>query len=722
MFKKLLTLALACVFSFSAFADEGMWLLTLLGKRYEDMKKRGFKLTPEDIYSVNKASLKDAIVRFGGGFCTGEVVSKDGLVLTNHHCGYGVIQSHSTVENDILTHGWWAKTRAEEKVNPNLSVSFLVRMEDVTSKIVPNLNDQMSETERAKKINELSDQITAEGTKGTHYTADVKNMFGGNEFYIFVYETFKDVRLVGTPPEAIGKFGGETDNWMWPRHTGDFCMFRIYMGKDGKPADYSADNIPLKPKHHLPISLKGIKPNDFTMVMGYPGSTDRFLTSFGVANDVDIKNPALVKLRTKRLNIWKEYMDSDKAVRLQYASKFAGIANYWKYFMGQTEICKRLKIYDMKKAEETAFAQWLEKNPAQKTKYGEALSWIEEAYQIRSKYQKTRTFISEALYAPEIIGLSAGFNGLYKALKEGKTDNQKMIEGLQKQSEGFFKDYHAPADQKVMAALYKMCFEEVDKAQQPEFLAGIERKYNGNFEKFAEELFKQSIFASKSKTEDFLKNPKAEVIEKDPAFEIYQSIFAAGQKINSAVGEFDQKLDKGNRLYIAGVRMMNPNKVYYPNANSTMRLTYGQVQDYFPRDGVKYLHQTTLEGIMQKEDPTNPEFVVPAKLSELYKKKDYGRFAENGTIPVGFISNNDITGGNSGSPVINGEGQLIGLAFDGNWEAMSDKIAFEPNLQRCINVDIRFVLFTIEKLGGAKHLVDEMTLVTADKKLGTGIK
>jgi hypothetical protein len=427
-----------------------------------------------------------------------------------------------------------------------------------------------------------------------------------------------------------------------------------------------------------------------------------------------LTNPAFVKIRDKRLKLWKEDMDVDKKVRLQYASKYAGIANYWKYFIGQTEICKRLKIYDLKKSEEVAFTQWLEKNPTEKAKYGEALPLIEDAYKILRKYTVARTFVSQALYAPEIVIMSASLGGLQKALKTGNQEEiNKIVAELKGELADMYKDYNASTDKKILAALYKMTYEDVEKVMRPDFFAEIESKYGNDFNKFAEAMFSQSIFGSKEKVEAFLKAPKAEVLDNDMALKTFQSIQAFGMKLNQELAETNQKLDKGNRLFIAGIRAMNPNKVYYPNANSTMRLSYGQVLDYFPKDGVKYLHITTLDGIMEKEDPNNPEFIVPTKLKELYQKKDYGRYAENGTVPVAFISNNDITGGNSGSPVINGEGQLVGIAFDGNWEAMSDKIAFEPRLQRCINVDIRYVLFCIEKLGGAKHLVDEMTIIPA---------
>jgi len=717
--RKIILSLLLLTISLPTFADEGMWLLMLIGKNYEQMKKRGFKLTPEEIYSVNKACLKDAIVSFGG-FCTGEIISKEGLILTNHHCGYEAIQSHSTVENDILTNGFWAKTRGEEKAVPGLFAKFLVRMEDVSALINAELKPEMTEPERNKKAMETAKKIkdeteTAEKSKG--YTADVKNMFGGNEFYLFVYEVYNDVRLVGTPPEAVGKFGGDTDNWIWPRHTGDFSMFRVYAGKENKPAEYAADNQPFKPRYHLPISLKGVKQGDFAMVLGYPGSTDRFLTSPGVDMAITMTNPAFVKIRTERLAIWKKDMDADKKVRLQYSSKYAGIANYWKYFMGQTEICKRLKTFDQKAKIESDFMVWVNADAGRKAKYGETMTLINDGYQVRRKTENARTYIQQALYAPEIVVMAAGYSGLLKALKEDKSKGTEMANNMKNDIDELFKDYNPTTDEKILAALYQMYYRDVEKEQHPDlFQKMIISKFREQFEPFAKDVFAKSVFASKEKLSAFLRDPKAEVLENDLAYQLFVSVQKFGMGISAANAEANQKLDKGNRLFTAGVREMMPEKAYYPNANSTMRLTYGQVLEYAPRDGVRYLHSTTLDGIIEKEDNSNFEFIVPQKLHDLWEKKDYGRYAENGTVPVGFITNNDITGGNSGSPVIDAEGRLIGLAFDGNWEAMCDKIAFEPNLQRCINMDIRYVLFCIEKLGGAKHIIDEMTLVENDSK------
>lgn len=711
--KKLFAFILCFTFSFATFADEGMWLLLMLGKKYEDMKKMGFKLTAEDIYSVNKASMKDAIVRLGRGFCTGEMVSKEGLFLTNHHCGYDAIQSSSTTENDYLTNGFYAMTRKDE-IRADFSVSFLIRMEDVTAKVLAEIKDDMTEAQRNEKIRNAITRLTeennkAEKTKGMiGYETEIRSFFGGNEYYMLVYETFKDVRLVAAPPESIGKFGGDTDNWMWPRHTGDFSMFRVYANKDNKSAEYAADNVPFKPRHHFPVSLKGVQPNDFTMVFGFPGGTSRYLTSQGVSLAVDESNPTLVRLREKRLAIMKESMDKDKAVRLKYASKYANIANYWKFYLGETKGLKQLKVYDRKKEQEKAFQTWVEADATRKAKYGETINLLEKGYAERRKYEPVRVHLNEALFAPEIVVLAAQFQGLLQAFNGGEqTGIEQQIAALKEAVAAHFKDYDAETDKKIMAALYQMYADNVAKELQVSMLKEVLGKY-GSFEKFADEMFKNSLFASKEKVEEFFKNPSADKLKNDLAIQLRNSIL---ENWSASPKTYMADLDKGNRLFIAGWREMNKNTMYYPDANSTPRLTYGKVGAYKARDAVNYDYMTYIEGIMEKEDPENPEFIVPAKMKELYKKKDYGQYAFKGTLPVAFITNNDITGGNSGSPVINAQGHLIGIAFDGNWEAMSGKIAFEPNLQRCINVDIRFVLFCIDKLAGAKHLVDEMTII-----------
>ncbi|RLD36946.1 MAG: serine protease [Bacteroidetes bacterium] len=695
-------------------ADEGMWIPLLVERlNYVDMQEMGLNLTAEEIYSINNSSLKDDIVIFGGG-CTGEIISEEGLLLTNHHCGFGNIQSHSTVEHDYLSDGFWAMSKEEELVNPGLSVRFLVRIEDMTERVLAGLNDGMTEDERKEAINKIGDEIKAEATEDTHYNASVRSFFRGNEFYLFVYEIFKDVRLVGAPPSSIGKYGADTDNWMWPRHTGDFSMFRVYTAPDGTPAAYAEENVPMKPKHHLPVSVKGVEQGDFAMILGYPGGTDRYLTSYGVELAVDESNMTIVKIRAEKLAIMREGMDAAAAVRIQYASKYARTANYWKYFIGQTKGLKRLKVYDKKVELEDSFTSWVSANPARKAKYGQALPDIEKGFNILREYNLSRWYYREAISrGSEILGAAARFAGLRKQLLE-KADQEvidKSVNKLRSRVDGYFKNYNAAIDQNLLAAMMKMYYENAPVEQQPEFLQKLGAKNDGDFTEWAAMVFEKSLFASKEKMLAFLENPKAKTIGKDPAYEAIKAFSNNYTGINEKMAEADDYLAKGRRLFVAGLREMDGDKVFYPDANFTMRLTYGSVQDYYPADAVRFEYYTTLDGVMEKEDPANWEFVVPEKLKELYEAKDYGIYGEGDVMPVCFLTNHDITGGNSGSPVINGDGALIGLAFDGNWEAMSGDIAFEPALQRTINVDIRYVLFIIDKYAGAQNIIDELTIV-----------
>jgi len=714
----LLALAFILCLQFNGKADEGMWLpMHIKRLNFVDMQKMGLQLTAEEIYSINQACLKDAIVVLSGGSCTAEMVSKEGLVLTNHHCAFGVIQANSTVEHDYLTDGFWAMKKTDELPASGMTAGFLVRMEDVTKRVLAEVTDDMSEEERAKKIAEAIATIDEDATKDTHYNSHVRSFFEGNEYYLFVYETYKDVRLVGAPPSSVGKYGGDTDNWMWPRHTGDFAMLRVYTGDDGKPADYSESNKPYQPKYHLPVSLNGVKKNDYAMIMGYPGSTDRYLPSAGVNLAITKTQPATVKLRGVKLGLWKEDMNSSDAIRIKYASKYAGVANYWKYFQGQTAGLKRLKIYDKKKAEENAYLAWANKDPKRKAKYGEAISLIEDSYKELDNYAIARTYLNEAAFGSEIILFAWRASRLARVLEAGgKAPEPKqlnaVINAYKIRAERHFKDYNAPTDQKTTAALMKLYKEDVPASLQPDVFASIEKKYKNNFDKYAADMFSKSIFADEAKLDAFLIKPNLKVLKKDPAYIAAMSFINQYRAdVAPKLREIYGQLGKGNRLYVAGLREMNPNKKYYPNANSTMRVTYGSVLDYFPRDAVYYNYFTTLDGVMEKEDPTNDEFIVPEKLKTLYKNKDYGRYGQDGKLNVCFLTTNDITGGNSGSPVINGNGELIGIAFDGNWEAMSGDIAFEPELQRTIVVDIRYVLFIIDKYAGASHLVDEMTLI-----------
>jgi hypothetical protein len=689
-----------------------MWLLPLLEQlNIGTMTEMGLKLTADDIYSLNHSSLKDAVVIFGGG-CTAEIVSDKGLLLTNHHCGYGSIQSHSSPEHNYLENGFWAKSLADELPNPNLSVTFLIRLEDVTTEVTEALGD-LKDQERMAKFNEVSQKITSRVTEDTQYTASIRPFYGGNQYYLLVYEVYRDVRFVGAPPSSIGKFGYDTDNWMWPRHTGDFSVFRVYMSPDGKPAEYSPDNIPLSPKYFFPISIKGYKDEDFTMVMGYPGSTERYMTSYEIDELMKIQNPNRIKIRGARQEIiWKDMM-ADEKINIQYASKYSNSSNYWKYSIGQNQGLEKLNVKDKKLKEEIAFTQWINSDPSRKEKYGDALVLIKTAVSSREKQSNAAQYIQECLLrGSEILSFAGQLRQLYEALTSG--DQEKMNEAVNRSRTGstnFFKDYNAPTDLKVVKVMLKMFMEDIPPEYQPDYLKQVKEKYKGNYDKFVDQMFAKSIFVDETKVNAFLDKPSKKVLDKDPAFQAALSINQKFAELQQELGPYAIQLAQGSKKYIAGLMEMHPEKVFYPDANFSMRLTYGNICDYYPRDAVHYDYVTTLTGVMEKEDPNNYEFIVDPELKELYKKKNYGRYGEDGKMVVCFTTDNDITGGNSGSPVLNGNGELIGLAFDGNWEAMSCDIIFEPELQRCICVDIRYVLFIIDKFAGATNLINEMKIV-----------
>ena len=708
--KKLIIAVVAFGFSFgnSARADEGMWLPFLIGRNYEDMKKHGLKLSQEEIYSINKSSLKDAVISFGG-FCTGEIISNQSLILTNHHCGYDAIAGASTPEKNYLDNGFWAKNHGEEIPVEGLTATFMIRMEDVSATVLKELNSNMTAAERAKKIKEVTDILVIDAIKGTNYEAFVRDFYDGNEFYLFVKETFTDVRLVGTPPQSAGKFGGDTDNWEWPRHTADFSMFRIYAGKDNKPAKYSPDNVPYKPKHSLPVSIKGVKQGDYAMIMGFPGRTNRYLTSFGVEQAISLEQPKIVDIRAKKLEIMKKYMDKDVAVRLNYSSKYAQVANYWKYYIGQTKQLKANGVADKKRALEADFLKYAQG----KSEYDNILTDIDNAFKTTNSIIYLRVYRSEFVNQVDINSFVYLLKLSVDAAGKGETDRaQQLKDAAIAQAETFFKERSMDIEMETLEEVLKMYLRDIPVAQRVGLAKSLTEE---GVPAFMARLRANSVFASKARFDAFMAEYDEAVLKQDPLFILIKDLDDAYVKAMgaAAVKEATEKLQRANRLFVDGVRKMQPNKKFYPNANSTMRLTYGNVLAYEPRDAVKYDFYTTIDGVMKKEDPSNPEFNIDPRMKEVWMKKDFGQYADKttGKLVVNFLSNNDITGGNSGSPVINANGELIGTAFDGNWEAMSGDIYFEPNIQRTISLDVRYTLWLIDKVYGATNIVNEMKLV-----------
>jgi len=701
-------------FNLKVKADEGMWLPLLVERlNYVDMQKMGCKLTADEIYSINNSSLKDAIVSINNGSCSGEIVSDEGLLLTNHHCAYNYIQSHSTVEKDYLTNGFWAMDKNEELRNDKLTVSFLIKVEDVSGKILPYITDKMSETERTAIVDSISSTLEKAAIKGTLYTAKVLPFFDGNEYYIFVTETYKDVRLVGAPPESIGKFGSDADNWMWPRQTGDFSLFRVYMSPEGDPAEYSKKNVPYKPKKHLSISLKGIQKDEFAMVLGYPGTTDRFITSYGVKLALDKYNPSIVKIREKRLSLMNDDMKASDEVKIQYAAKYATAANYYKYYIGQSEQLEKLKIYDKKLAIEKAFTTWYSADAKLKAKYGNALSDIEKAYETVGKYTIPYIYYKEAIIrGMEILSYANTYEELYKQMKLAVDEEaiNKLTQSLTYAAKLYFKNYNMETDKKICQALLEMFYEDVPKDYHPDVFTTIQKKYKGEISSYVDELFSKSIFASKDKILEFLSKPDYKKLDKDIGYLTMTSFYNKYKDVTDLYNNAKQDLTTGTRLFVAGIMEMNKDKSYYPNANSTMRLTYGKVTDYSPNASTSYSYYTTLDQMIAKEDPKNADFTIPAKLKQLYENKDYGKYATDGKMNVCFITNNDVTGGVSGAPIINGNGELMGVVFDINWEATSVPILFDENYQRTIGVDIKFVLFIIDKYAGASNIIKELDI------------
>ena len=708
MNKLIISLA-AAILSLPVAADEGMWLLPLLkGQKFPEMQALGLKLQDYDIYSPDSASLKDAVVIFGGG-CTGEIVSPEGLLLTNHHCGYGCIQRHSTLEHDYLTDGFWAMSRDQELPNPGMTVTFIDKIEDVTNYVKKELEKDTD----PNSMNFLSPKFLnglAKAKVGEKFLQDnpgteveIKAFYGGNQYFMFTKKIYSDIRLVGAPPSSIGKFGADTDNWMWPRHTGDFSVFRVYAGQDNRPADYSPENRPYKAEKFLKISLDGYKEGDFAMIMGFPGSTQRYMTSYEIDDMLNVSNPNRIFIRGERQAILKEDMAASDKVRIQYASKYATSSNYWKNSIGKSRGILKLGVKERKQQQEAAFQAWAEKNTLPEEGYIDALPKIREAIEGLAGIDDNRQYLEEAfLRAVEILTPAKMF--------DGRTEI-KYPEEARKAMAGWYKDYNAPTDRKVAKRMLKIAREHM--TDLPSFYTEIvDKEFNGDTDAYVDYIFDNSLFTSQEKVDELIGAFSADKYAADPIAPFVKSVWEKYNALSQARKPVVEKYYEGSRKYVAGLMLQNPKKAWASDANFTLRLTYGRVLPYSPADGIEYNYYTTLKGVMEKENPQNPtEFTVPEKLKELYAARDFGRYANaGGELPVAFLADCDITGGNSGSPVMNARGALLGLAFDGNWEAMSGDVAFEPDLQRTISVDIRYVLFIIDKFAGAGWLLDELVI------------
>lgn len=694
-------------------ADEGMWFLMFIERlNHRDMQKMGLQLTPQEIYSINNHSLKDAIVQFNGG-CTAELISKDGLVLTNHHCGYDAIAELSTAEKNYLKEGYWAANRKEELKPSSLFVRFFVRMDDCSKRILAVVTPGMSEAEREKAINQEIAKIEKENNEGGKYTVSVRPFFQGNEYYYFVYQDYKDVRLVGTPPESLGKFGGDTDNWEWPRHTADFSMFRIYADANGNPAEYSANNVPLQPKHHLPVNLGGVKENDFAMILGYPGRTNRWMPAGGIEQNVKFAYPAWVEGSKTGMDNMKKYMVQSDALNLIYASKFAGVANYWKNRQGMIDALTKFGTAKSKAAQEAKFNTWANK-PANKAKYGNVVATINKYYDMTNEKSRHDNYLQQ-LFRTSAFGTISRSLGrqLEMYAKADALKRAEMAPAILEMANEMFKELHIPAEKDILAAQLSLYAKKAGYALAPT-VEKLAKENNGDFTKYVNAAFDLSIFTSKDRMKAFLDLPSEAMISNDPLFVLSNDLTAHIGKRSDELMKAQNDFGASFRLLVEGLRESKIGTTLYPDANSTLRLTYGKVRSLpaDKRNDATVNNYTTLAGQVKKYKKGDLEFDLPSKVLDMNAKKEFGRYADkDGSLHVCFLTDNDITGGNSGSPVLNGKGELIGLAFDGNIEAMAGDVIFDQKLQRTINVDIRYVLWVIENFSGAKHIVDEMTLV-----------
>jgi len=715
MNKKIYILLFSAVILFNnvAKADEGMWFLMFLEKNnMRDMSKAGLKLTAEEIYSINNSSLKDAIVQFNGG-CTGEIISKDGLVLTNHHCGYDAIAELSTPEKNYLKDGYWATDKSQELKPRSLFVRFFVRMDNVTSRMLGVLNDTMTEARRDIVLNQEVAKIQKENDGGGKYTVSVRGFFQGNEYYYFVYQDYKDVRFVGTPTESVGKFGGDVDNWEWPRHTGDFSLFRVYADKDGNPAEYSKDNVPLKPKKFLTINLQGVKENDFAMILGYPGRTNRWMPAQGIEQNVKFAYPAWVEASKTGMDNMKKYMDKDANVNLKYASQYARIANYWKNRQGMIDALTKHETVKLKTAQEVKFNAWANKKE-NVGKYGNVISNINKYYGMTNEKARHDNYLSLLFRSSNLLTFAMVGKQLETYANADTTKRKELLLVLKNAINSYFETAYAPAERDILIAQLNLYSSKATGHGLAPIVADLAKANNNNFTNYVNNALTLSMFTSKERLMAFLELPNASMATGDPLYNLASKMAEHSRFKSEELKTAENDYLKAYRLFVEGLQKSNPKGKFYPDANSTLRLTYGKVRALpaDKRNDAKVNNYTTLDGMVKKHKENDPEFFLSQSVRDLYAKKDYGRYADKaGYMPVNFLTDNDITGGNSGSPVLNGKGELIGLAFDGNIEAMAGDVIFDNKLQRTINCDIRFVLWTIEKIGGANNIINELTIV-----------
>lgn len=718
--RRLITACAILFFSLAARADEGMWLPLFLQQLNEkQMKSMGMKISAKDIYNINSGSLKDAIVSFGG-FCTGEVISSKGLVLTNHHCGFDQIQNHSTLEHNYIRDGFWAKNYGEEIPNQGLFVTFIVRIEDVSRQVLNGVTPAMTESERQSVIDKNIAQLRKDVKKESYQDSFIRGFFEGNQYFLFVTETYKDVRLVGAPPSAIGNFGKDTDNWMWPRHTGDFSMFRIYAGKDNKPADYSPDNVPYTPKRSLSISLDGMNEGDFTMVFGFPGRTNQYLHSAAVEQIMTVNDPAKIGIREKALAVIDGFMRKDEQIKIQYAAKYASIQNSYKKWQGEVLGLTSTNAVGKKQAYEAEFSKRVNANPAMKEKYGNLLGDLAAAYAELKPYGYARDYYLEITSKVELLTIAGWINSLKAAYeKDGETGYQKRLTQVKNMLGGIYEEYNATVDEKLFETLMKMYVNDQDAGYQSPFLLDRLKIAGNDFAALASGLYGSVDLDDKKATMDMLEKPSSEVLayyKNNAAIRLYNDLLATyNSTVSKQLNEIQARVNKLNRTYMQAQMDVMKEKKFYPDANSTLRVTYGNVKGYNSRDAVKYDFYTYLDGVMDKYKPGDYEFDVPEKLQSLYKSKDFGPYGTNGKMPVCFIAMNHTTGGNSGSPALDAWGNLVGLNFDRVWEGTMSDINYDPSICRNIMVDIRYVLFIVDKYAGAGHLVQEMKLVHPKK-------